>query len=235
MISLDGIESTHNNQRISLDGNNNPYTTTLNNIKRLVQYGLRDKLKVQASLPLSIISDDGIMARQFYKDMLMAGVKLENIHFGFTSPTRKNPKVSHNFRERMSKVEFHRPCCKYRLDTHYIIDDGGLVYADYFEDVSETYLGTLNDEISTIETNHVNLIKRTIPVLNDDKCIKCPVVGMCWGWCAASHNHFVKPSEYCSQELLHESIKASAEAGTLSKRLFGDKGPFTPGQTPTAF
>lgn len=234
MISLDGVPETHNTQRISLDQHDSPYDITLNNIRRLVKFGLRSRIKVQSSLPLSVLNNNKGLARLFYKAMLKAGVLLENINFGYTSPTRKNPGIDPTFKARMSHVEYLRPCCKYRMDTHYIVDDGGTVYADYFEDHSETYLGKLTDDIETINKNHAKVIMDKIPVLNDEKCTKCPVVGMCWGWCANTHNHFIKPSEYCSQQLLQESVLESSRNGALESRLYGGKA-YKSDDTPNAF
>ncbi len=213
MISLDGTNHTHNNQRKSLDQIDDPYTITYNNIKRLVLYGLRDKMKVQSALPSTVHNAE--VGRIFYKQMLLAGVRLDRIIFGSTTPTNINPTFDpERVKVTQSKAIYARPCCKFRLDSNYVIDDGNTVYTDYFQNPDYSYLGTLDDDISDIHERHLKLIMSDIPVLNDDKCKKCPVVGVCWGWCASSHKHY-KPSDYCSQTEIHNNAKAAAAAGKL--------------------
>lgn len=213
MISLDGTNVSHNNQRISLDRIDDPYTITYNNIKRLVLYGLRDKIKVQSALPSTVHNAE--IGRIFYKQMLLAGVKLDRIIFGSTTPTNLNPSFDPaRVRITQSKAIYAKPCCKFRLDSNYVIDDQNTVYTDYFQNSDYSYLGTLDDDINAIHERHLKMIMSDIPVLNDDKCKKCPVVGVCWGWCASSHKHY-KPSDYCSQTEIHNNAKAAAAEGKL--------------------
>ena len=225
MISIDGTQRTHNAQRKPLDQIDDPYTTTLNNIKRLVHYGLRDRLKVQSALPSTIA--DPQVGRIFYKEMLMAGVKFEQILYGTTTPTNVNPTFDPKMiTKTMSKAIFPQPCCKFRLDSNYVIDDQDTVYTDYFQNSDYSYLGTLDDDINTIHENHFKNILSDIPVLNDDKCKVCPVVGVCWGWCANTHKH-LKPSDYCSQEAIHTLVKNAAAKGLLETISPKNKMEFT--------
>ncbi len=221
MISLDGTKQTHNNQRIPLDYIQDPYEVTRKNIQRLVLYGLRDKIKVQSSLPLSISNVD--IAKAFYKDMLMAGVSLDKINFGFTSPNKRKPVVEPGFKDKMVNKIAYRPCCKYRMNSHYIVDDNNTIYADYFEDQASTYLGTLDDSIDDINRRHSDMISQKIPVLNDPKCMACPVVGVCWGWCANTHNFAIKPSEYCAQESIYHKFKTASDNNEIETLLLRGK------------
>lgn len=221
MISLDGTNQTHNTQRISLDKIDDPYTITYNNIKRLVLYGLRDKMKVQSALPSTVHNAE--VGRIFYKQMLLAGVRLDRIIFGSTTPTNINPSFDPaRVKITQSKAIYARPCCKFRLDSNYVIDDQNTVYTDYFQNSDYSYLGTLDEDIKSIHDRHLKMIMSDIPVLNDEKCKKCPVVGVCWGWCASSHKHY-KPSDYCSQTEIHNNAKAAAADGKLE--LLSTKSP----------
>lgn len=213
MVSIDGIAETHNKQRISLN-KEDTYDIIYDNIRKLVAAGLRDKLKVQASLSPEFINPQ--IGREFYKRMLMAGVKLDKILFGHTSPNRINPSLRNEVVNALNNKLFFRPCCKYRIMQNLVIDHHDSIYADYFEDESTSLIGHLSDDLESLEQRHSLVIKGALPVLNDQKCLKCPVVGACWGYCANVHNHY-KPSEFCDQPLRHQNVMSVAAKGKLAE------------------
>lgn len=218
LISLDGSEITHNKQRISLDGLDT-YATVVQNIRTLVAAGLRDKIMVQASLRSDLITNE--LGRQYYKTLLMAGVRLDKITIGQVTPNRITPELHPMGRQTLNENFFHRMCCKYRKMSNLVLDYDDSLYADYFESVSASYIGKLTDEIAVLAQRHNSIILDQIPVLNDDKCVKCPVVGACWGYCSNIHSHY-KPSEICDQTYRHNKILTMAKNGTLTQMF--DKG-----------
>jgi len=214
-ISVDGTEFTHNMQRKSLDGFD-PYSVTYNNIKRLIWAGLREQLHVQAALSEEVFGID--VVKRFHLDMLRAGVKFENIKSGTVVPTRQKPVQTDLFKSTASSFVSNRVCCKYRTNSHFIVDDGGELYADYFESGDVSRVGYLTDEVDVVLGNYRRLVSDSIPILNDPVCVACPVVGLCWGMCANIHNR-IKPSSICDQAGLIRKVEAAVASGSLLNLL----------------
>lgn len=211
-VSLDGTKEFHDNQRKSLEGDESPYEKTLENIERLVELGMRDRIMVQASLVDEAINEEVIS--EFYRELLMVGIKFEKIRFGSIVPTEHHPQKGKRFLESCRGGVFPVPCCKYRFMHDFVVDSTNMIYCDYFDAEQKNYLGELSDPIEQIEAMHKKQIKEHMEVLNDDKCKACPVLGACWGWCCNT-NKTMRPSEYCDQKGLHERILKNAEMGNL--------------------
>jgi radical SAM protein with 4Fe4S-binding SPASM domain len=211
IISLDGPESTHNAQRKPLDSDKNPFLLTVRTINTLASMGMRDKLMVQASLQEDVTTKENLV--ELYKILLMNGVKFENITTGFICPTKHNPKLDDEFVSIHRRFARARPCCKYRFMNKFVVDNSNNVYCDYFDANGSNMLGSLSDPISKIAENHERIIRESFSVLNDPKCKKCPVIGLCWGWCANTKG--LNPSDYCDQELLIRKAKENAAKGNL--------------------
>jgi radical SAM protein with 4Fe4S-binding SPASM domain len=211
VISLDGPEAINNLQRKSITGDKNPFWTTIETIKKLVSAGMRDKLIVQASLNEEHMTKENLV--EFYKILLMCGVKFEKIIPGFVCPTSHNPKLDREFVEVHKKNVRNKPCCKYRHMVNFVVDNSNNVFCDYFDATSKNLLGSLSDPISKIAENHEKIIRESFSVLNDPKCKKCPVIGLCWGWCTNTKG--LNPSEHCDQDLLIEKAKKNAEEDNL--------------------
>ena len=214
-ISIDGNKESHDKQRKSPE-HKSPFEQTLKTIKTLVKFGMRDKIRVQASIDEKHFNED--LALEFHKTMLMAGVMLDHMHFGLNVPTGQNPDPGAKFIEISRSKVYSRACCKYRFMNNLIVDSRNNVYCDYFHTRAENLLGSLDDPISKIEEGHRKIISSKMQVLNDDKCMECSVIGACWGWCCNLVG-LVKPSEHCNQAGLISKIKSSAESGGLIELL----------------
>lgn len=214
VISVDGNKAAHNDQRKSLDGFD-PYDETVKNIKRLVEIGFKDKIDVQAALTDEHMHDREALI-DFYKSMLLLGVPKGKIGVGGVVPVgqKKMDKVFENYFKTQMYV---RPCCKFRCGKLFQIDCSNKVYADYFEDYGESYLGELTDSIDDIIGKHRTVIQEQMPVLNDEKCMTCPVIGVCWGRCCNFKQK--KPSEVCDQEFLIKKIHTFNSEGALIDRI----------------
>ena len=212
IISMDGPKAIHNLQRKSIRGSDDPFSLTIKTIEKLISAGMRDKIVVQASLPEQYMTKENLV--EFYKILLMSGVKFENIMAGFVCPTDHNPKVDEKFIEAY-KSPRARPCCKYRHMSNFVVDNSNNIFCDYFEANGKNLIGRLSDPIEHIARNHERIIKESFSVLNDPKCQACPVIGMCWGWCA--NTKALNPSDHCDQALLIEKVKKNAERNNLAR------------------
>lgn len=214
MVSVDGNAAYHNKQRRPYsDGlkNEDLYHRTLRNIKRMVLMGWSQKITVQASLYDDGFNEEGV--REFYRDLLSCGVDRPRISVGAAVPTPLNRKETNLFEKYLAQSIFNRPCCTYRYGSELVVDNTSNVYADYFKESEETVLGTFDSPFSEIIEKHKQMVKRIMPVLNDEKCQKCPVLGACWGRC--SNTEFLKPSEVCDQEGLLRTCQEFARKDLL--------------------
>lgn len=214
-ISVDGTEKTHNEQRKS-SRHTNPYQRTLSNIRKIVAAGLREKLSTQAALGESSFNEECILS--YFKTMLMSGVKYENIHFGVTVPTRQSPEPESKFLQAVTDKIYFRPCCKFRLAGDFVVDSSNNIYCDYFDTTENNLVGRLGDPINVINELHKKVIKKNMPVLNDEKCMSCPVIGACWGWCC-NLTGLIRPSEHCDQKGLIEKINQKSKNEDLISYL----------------
>jgi len=219
IISLDGSESTHNEQRKSISGEENPFAATIKTIDKIVSMGMRDKMMVQASLNEEHMTKENLV--EFYKVLLMHGVRFEKIVAGFVCPTKQNPKLDQEFVEVHRRSARNRPCCKYRHMVNFVVDNSNNIFCDYFEANGKNLLGRLSDPIEQIAKNHERIIRESFSVLNDPKCRQCPVIGLCWGWCANTKG--LNPSDHCDQQLLIEKAKKNAEQDNLKNFMKDSK------------
>lgn len=222
-VSLDGTPETHNTQRKAITPelrSHDLFRVTLRNIKRMVLAGLGDRLSVQASLLESDYRPDVIEG--FFRAVLKCGVKPEKILVGSTAPTDHRPGITELFKNAFRHPIHFRQCCKYRLASDWTIDANGVIYCDYFQPAEESYLGTINDDISKLVDAHRRIIVETMPVLNDAKCLECPVLGACWGRCCNTEK-IVRPSEICDQEALVEKVNTLAREGKLISHYYNHR------------
>lgn len=221
-FSLDGVRASHNDQRHAyapeLKGVD-LYQTTLRNIKKCVLLGFADKIRVQASLYNDSYSAEFI--EDYFKQLLKAGIKREHIVIGSAVPTKTNYTVSALYEEYLTTVLYPNPCCKYRVGNEFVVDTQGKVYCDYFDDYTNSCLGDLDTPYTEILQNHKNMIQNTMPVLNDEKCKSCPVLGVCWGRCC--NTDFMEPSKHCKPEALLAVVKGHIQDNTLLQKLRQDK------------
>lgn len=213
-VSVDGNEKDHNKQRRTYNESsllNNPFQTTIKNIEFLCEHGMSDKICIKASL------DDEVFCNldeklKFYEMFLRMGLKYENILWKCIHPTKLRQSQTEAFKEFCKKGGRPQtiPCCKYRFMNKFCVTSDNKIYSNYFqnEDTSESYLGYLTDQISDIKEKYKNLILETMPILKDENCMKCPVIGFCWGQCLNS-NEIInkKPSEMCNQKALINQIE----------------------------
>lgn len=205
-ISLDGPKAFHDKQRRALDEQGSPFDRTVSNMLRLVRAGMRDKIQVQAAVSDEAMNEECI--REFYKVLLMHGIKMQNIMYNLSVPT-KTHKPGDRFKQARSNP-FPTPCCKYRWMSDFTVCTDNKVYCDYFDISEKNLLGAIGDPIDLIAERHKEVIFGSMPVLHDEKCQSCPVIGLCWGNCCNTYQ-FHRPSEICDAEGLHKrTLDASA-------------------------
>ena len=213
MISLDGLKENHDEQRKSIDKNVfSPFEETLKTINVLCKLGMAKKMNVQASLDgEKSFTENNII--NFYKILLGLGVIYENIYIGCAVPTKHNPEISQRMKKVLSNGGLYAiPCCKYRFMRDFVVDSNNNIYCDYFYK-NENFLGKLTDPIDVIAENHRYIIKESMPALNDKKCMECPVIGACWGFCCNLVT--INPSDHCNQTGLIENVKKRVAEGKI--------------------
>lgn len=217
-ISVDGDQDSHNAQRRAaiedLRGED-LYERTLRNIRRIVKVGLRDKIAVQAALRDTTDAD---LQRRLYRELVASGVRLERIKVGSIYPTAKDNTINEDYKAAFSQKIKRRPCCMWRTGEEFVIDENNMVYTDYFQVFNKAAVGKLTDPIPTIIHNHEQQVRQRMPILSDNKCLSCPVVGACWGDCCNIMG-LQKPSDLCDQQGLVKLVEQAAEAGALKSIL----------------
>lgn len=215
-ISVDGLEPEHNFQRRAYKQKDiNPFWTTINNIKRLIDLGFRDKLRVQAALRDELIKEDYII--KFKQYMTEVGILLEHISIGSIAETKQNSHVSESWKahKKNSVVLNSRPCCKYRYMSKMQLNPDGVIY-DNFYTTDNARLGTLDDSIEMLAEKNLELIFKHMPALKDKNCLSCPVLGYCWGGCVIEHITIKdRPSSICSRNKLIPHVQQLALKGKL--------------------
>lgn len=218
MVSIDGNREQHNLQRHGFDERSiDCYETTVMNLRRLVKLGMRDILGVQAAVKDEFGTLE--IAKEFYKTMVRIGINFDQIIFGGINPTILNPKVTNVFKESLRTASLRSlPCCKFRFLRSLQINPDNTVYDNFYVQ-EESKLGTIFDEMSVIEESY----KKTMdgmPVFRDENCMKCPVIGFCWGGCIKGYSALGdNPSSLCNQQGLIEEVRECAADGTLIGRF----------------
>jgi len=209
IVSLDGVKDIHNEQRKSIDKSIDPYEQTIENIKLFLDLGLN--FKIQAAVKDKHQNDKE--HSDFLRVLMKMGVDPENIKYGCVHPTVNNPEPNDSFSSYLKELPIRQiPCCKYRLMGSFCIDTKENVYSNYYTKNQNSLLGKLTTNIEEIKEEYSKSINQ-MPSLHDDKCKKCPVIGYCWGGCV--NGMIEKPSDYCNQKGLIESVELSAKAGNL--------------------
>jgi radical SAM protein with 4Fe4S-binding SPASM domain len=204
-VSIDGNQIQHNTQRKSLL-HDDPYEKTIANLKIMLK-NFGKNVYVQAAVRDEFFTTD--YKKSFYKTMLKLGVYKDNIIYGCIHPTKKKPDPQQMYLQSLKMVKLRdNPCCKFRYMRNFVIDSSNSVFGEFFNASQENRLGSLDDDLETIQQRYKELILNTMPALKDEKCMSCPVLGFCWGGCI-SGNSFVhdQPSKYCNQEGLIAEVK----------------------------
>lgn len=215
-LSIDGNEQSHNDQRkVVLDDNINCYRQVLLNLKRMVGLGLSERILVAAALYDKYYKQDFV--REFFRDVLSCGIKREKIKIGCISPTKIKPQIDNKYKQFITNNFFNMPCCTYRLGQRYVIDGSNNIYCNYFDDQKKNALGSLAILPQDLIEKHKNAILNNMPILNDEKCKQCPVLGVCWGRCV--DNCWEKPSDHCDQQALINVVNNCAKDGSLINKI----------------
>lgn len=208
-ISIDGTKEAHNTQRKSLSLTNDPFLTTINNLKLLVKAGLTNIISVQGALSDNHLTEEH--RNNYYRMLLKLGIPFSKIKFACIHPTEKQPNATESFKTFLKNTKpIAQPCCKYRYHSH-VIDRDGSIFSDYY---TWEKIGTIYDDIKDLDKISKDVITR-MPALSDPICKQCPALGNCWGGCTNGHTFSKNPSNYCNQSGIINAIKTAAENNTL--------------------
>lgn len=214
-VSVDGNELQHNLQRRPLHQLDNPYQRTIANLKAMVEHGLGDKLYVKAAIRDEWYNKDAY--REFLETMADIGIELDHTTFGCLHPTdlKHDPAQLESFQKLFGARPITAPCCKYRGNSVWLIDASNEIY-DLPYKWAQSKLGTLDEDLDTILERRRQIILDAFPCFKDETCMKCPVLGFCWGQCVnAAPLVGDKPSNYCNQAKLIKTIAELNAEGTL--------------------
>jgi radical SAM protein with 4Fe4S-binding SPASM domain len=205
-ISIDGTKETHNNQRKAFNEIFDPYEKTVDNIKKLIEKGFRDKLTIQASLRDKDYNEEN--RSKFYEKFLRIGILKNNLLFGCIHPTEISSNAQQSYLKMLKSAKIlSKPCCKFRYMGNFLIDNTDFIYSSFFKADESTKLGRLDSDIKEIQEKYKTQILESMPCLKDKNCLNCPVLAYCWGNCIAGQSFFGNsPSNYCSQNELIEKI-----------------------------
>lgn len=212
-VSVDGNEKEHNDQRHAYKASFNPFQTTVENIRVILDLGFVDKLDVQATLADDILTKE--YAAEFMRTFLRMGIS--NIKIGSIHPTNVYKKTNDNYFADLKNGKIRPiPCCKFRYGSVYSTDATGKIYDAVWE-WSRNELGTIYDEPDTIFANQVKNIRSQFPCFQDETCMKCPAIGLCWGGCVNGTPVIGNnPSKYCNQDKLISNIAELADNNTIT-------------------
>jgi radical SAM protein with 4Fe4S-binding SPASM domain len=195
-VSIDGYEENHNNQRKTFISDFNAFRRTIKNLHSVIQAGFSDKIKIKATVLFSEIDKNKL--EEFVHLLLCLGINKKNISIKNISVTKMNK------RSNLSSFSFlelrSTPCCAFRYMQNFSLYHDKL-YGNYFDVCENTLIGSLNDSVEEIENNFRKHILKEMPCLQDEICMSCPALGVCWGQCI---NDKVitgnKPSQFCHKE-----------------------------------
>ena len=194
-VSIDGTEETHNIQRKPLRSDWNPYERSMNNLKRLLLAGFRNKIYVQSAMATRE------HLPQFYYNMLKLGLNKKQIKYGIIHPTVHKPQANelhlNLWKKRNHKVGWFTPCCKYLYMHHFLVGPDNYLYTDFYV---QDRLGHLSESFENLAAKYRETVIDNMPVLHDENCLSCPVIGYCWGGCSQSIEHIKKPSQFCDRD-----------------------------------
>jgi radical SAM protein with 4Fe4S-binding SPASM domain len=84
---------------------------------------------------------------------------------------------------------------------------------------AKSKVGTLDQPVSEMVANRQKQIEASFVCFQDEKCMKCPVIGFCWGGCVTGlPMNNGKPSEHCNQERLIAIVNKMAAEGEIVKQ-----------------
>jgi radical SAM protein with 4Fe4S-binding SPASM domain len=212
IVSIDGLEEAHNEQRKAYRDSFNPFQRTVANLGRLQEAGLIGRVNVQGAIRDDFADEDHF--NRFHGTLVRMGVPYDQIRFDTVHPAERGLGVQQSYLDSLRYPLLRRePCCKFRGGSSLIVASDGQVYSDFY---TWERLGHLEDGPETIARAQREITHRTMPALKDPECLECPVIGFCWGGCV--NGHLVvgdRPSAYCGQQALIERVKGLAESGEL--------------------
>jgi radical SAM protein with 4Fe4S-binding SPASM domain len=212
LVSLDGVEEAHNRQRHPYRARFNPFRRTLDNLARLRESGLIERVSIQGA----IRDDDATEAhfQEFHRTLVKLGVPYDKIRFDTVHPAEKGLEVQESYLASLRYPLLRRePCCKFRGASALVVDSDGTLYSDFY---TWEPLGSLDEAPEQLIEAQRRSTRRSMPALKDQNCLSCPVIGLCWGGCV--NGHLVvgdRPSAFCGQQALIDRVRQLAERGEL--------------------
>ena len=185
---------------------------TLQNLKKLIDADLADKVIVQCVGSDDFLSDNNRVAgfRLLLESM---GVPANNIRLGCAAPSGSRKLPSELFKASLLEPTIRRePCCVFRYMAYFCLHNNEL-HANYF-DVTKK-LGALTEDLDTLAKRFYDYMWETMPVLNDPVCLKCDVMQYCWGRCYGAVEPRSSPSKFCDQAGLRIKVADEKAAGRL--------------------
>lgn len=212
IVSLDGMEAAHNEQRRPYRDSFNPFRRSVENLGILRDAGLCGKVHVQGAIRDEFADQQHF--HDFHRMLVRLGVPYDQIRFDTVHPAEKGLELQETYLQSLRQPLLRRePCCKFRGGSSLVVGSDGTLYSDFY--TWET-LGSLDDEPGDVLARQREMIRSGMPALRDPGCQACPVIGFCWGGCV--NGHLVvgdRPSAFCNQTALIDRVRQLAADGEI--------------------
>lgn len=206
-VSIDGLREDHDRQR-----GEGTFAQTCRNIRKLLLSGF-DNVFAQASLPINYSPEKRV---RFVESMVYLGIPADRLILGYVTTGYDQKDVVDTGKIGENRTELvHVPCCEYRVMSSFSITPEGDVFASYHGVGRDNHrLGTIDDNFDTITRSYRSTVGRAV-WLNDEKCLSCPALELCWGMKCLQvykYGNTPKPSDYCERDLMIELVDKHNES-----------------------
>jgi len=212
VVSVDGLEVQHDAQRRPYRRRFSPYERTTDNVRRLVESGLSEKIWVQGAIRDEFATR--VHLTELHRTLVRLGVPYDRISFETLHPTEHSAEPQSSYVASLRRPSLRdEVCCKFRGARSLVIEPDGSIVSDFYDRVP---LGTLEDNPEMLVEQNRSLVLETMPALHDETCQSCPVIGYCWGGCSSGQLLTKdRPSAHCNQRGLVELVRKKAVEGAL--------------------
>jgi len=214
-FSIDGWPEQHNHARRALSPGTNPFLVAYRNLCRTIESFPDLDVNVQGSV-IDDEVEDFESAFRYYALMLAAGVKRDRISLGPCAATlRRNSTVA--FQRVATELTRKSPCCDHVTHKGFYVWNNK-IYGSYYRLEEYPAIADLDDSMDVILYNKKQFILNTMPMLQDDVCMReCRAVGLCWGLCTNARHVFRdnKPSSVCDRVAKESKILETARQASV--------------------
>ena len=217
-VSIDGNQKTHDLYRIpTINFGKSPFQVTIKNLQQIIKFGYnKNKISIRGCLDSTDIKNKSVVSDYYFILNHVLKIPFKNISLGIKFPylLPLNNKEKQYYNKNILKNYYRtNPCCSYRYNKSFIINPNGDIYTNYYDIVENSKIGNIKSNIKEILYNYKQYIIKNMPILQDNKCIKCKYLAICWGGCSRENIiHKNEPSKYCDKNVKRKQMKKYIES-----------------------